>query len=409
MNIVIINQHAGNHGDEAAGKGLVRGIKEKIDFDKNKISIIYNKDTLSSLEKIVQDNVEHIPGTILNKLEKTIAMLSFILPFFLVKLLIKLSPILNNEFKIFKQADKIINAPGGVNIGPYKDWRYLWRLYISVKLKKDVAIYSISFGPLPSNFIFNRISKYILKNVKFLSIRDNKSQKFADDLGLDYIKSIDTAFLGYDNVDNMPNDISKLIKDDYVVIVPNEVQNWGGRNKWHHNFINCKTKDLDQLYIDIINYILSINKKVYLLPQLYGAQNDITYFNYLKDIVKNENIIIIDEKYNSNIQQIIVKNAQFLVGARYHSIIFAVNNKVPMLSLSYEHKMTNTLEILGLSKQNLDLPTLLKQKNNNVVKVLANLFNDKNNCFNNEKSNIASDIAKDTMIQLHEFLIEDQK
>jgi len=409
MNIVIINQHAGNHGDEAAGKGLVRGIKEKIDFDKNKISIIYNKDTISSLEKIVQDNVEHIPGTILNKLEKTIAMLSFILPFFLVKLLIKLSPILNNEFKIFKQADKIINAPGGVNIGPYKDWRYLWRLYISVKLKKDVAIYSISFGPLPSNFIFNRISKYILKNVKFLSIRDNKSQKFADDLGLDYIKSIDTAFLGYDNVDNMPNDISKLIKDDYVVIVPNEVQNWGGRNKWHHNFINCKTKDLDQLYIDIINYILSINKKVYLLPQLYGAQNDITYFNYLKDIVKNENIIIIDEKYNSNIQQIIVKNAQFLVGARYHSIIFAVNNKVPMLSLSYEHKMTNTLEILGLSKQNLDLPTLLKQKNNNVVKVLANLFNDKNNCFNNEKSNIASDIAKDTMIQLHEFLIEDQK
>ena len=406
MNIVIINQHAGNHGDEAAGKGLLRGIKEKIDFDKNKISIIYNKDTISSLEKIVQDNVEHIPGTILNKLEKIIAMLSFILPFFLVNLLIKLSPILNNEFKILKQADKIINAPGGVNIGPYKDWRYLWRLYISVKLKKDVAIYSISFGPLPSDFIFNRISKYILKNVKFLSIRDNKSQKFADDLGLDYIKSIDTAFLGYDNVDNMPNDISKLIKDDYVVIVPNEVQNWGGRNKWHHNFINCKTKDLDQLYIDIINYILSINKKVYLLPQLYGAQNDITYFNYLKDIVKNENIIIINEKYNSNIQQTIVKNAQFLVGARYHSIIFAVNNKVPMLSLSYEHKMTNTLDILGLSKQNLDLPTLLQQKNNNVIKVLADLFKDKNNCFNNERSNIASDIAKGTMIQLHRFLLE---
>jgi len=406
MNIVIINQHAGNHGDEAAGKGLLRGIKEKIDFDKNKISIIYNKDTISSLEKIVQDNVEHIPGTILNKLEKIIAMLSFILPFFLVNLLIKLSPILNNEFKILKQADKIINAPGGVNIGPYKDWRYLWRLYISVKLKKDVAIYSISFGPLPSDFIFNRISKYILKNVKFLSIRDNKSQKFADDLGLDYIKSIDTAFLGYDNVDNMPNDISKLIKDDYVVIVPNEVQNWGGRNKWHHNFINCKTKDLDQLYIDIINYILSINKKVYLLPQLYGAQNDITYFNYLKDIVKNENIIIINEKYNSNIQQTIVKNAQFLVGARYHSIIFAVNNKVPMLSLSYEHKMTNTLDILGLSKQNLDLPTLLQQKNNNVIKVLADLFQDKNNCFNNERSNIASDIAKGTMIQLHRFLLE---
>jgi colanic acid/amylovoran biosynthesis protein len=405
MNIVIINQHAGNHGDEAAGKGLLKGIREKIDFNLNNITIIYNKNTISKLEEIDDTNINHVPGKILNKFEKIIAMITFLLPFFISKILIKFSPILSRELEILKGADKIINAPGGVNMGPYRDWRYLWRLYVSLKLKKDVAIYSISFGPIPSNIIFNKISRFILNNVSFLSIRDNKSQKFADDMKLKYIKSIDTAFLGYDAVENLPSEISSLIKDEYVVIVPNEVQNWGGRNQWHHNFTNCNAEDLDRLYIDIINYMLSLNKKVYLLPQLYGAQDDITYFNYLKEKVNNENIVIIDETYNSNIQQRIVKNAQFLVGARYHSVIFAVNNKTPMLSLSYEHKMTNTLEILGLEKQNLDLPTLLKNKNINVIEVLEKLFDDKDNCFNSDKSNNASNIARKTMAELHKFLL----
>ena len=52
MKILIINQHAGNHGDEAAGKGLIKRLKSEIDFTKNKVSILYNKNTINELEKI---------------------------------------------------------------------------------------------------------------------------------------------------------------------------------------------------------------------------------------------------------------------------------------------------------------------------------------------------------------------
>lgn len=405
MKILIINQHAGNHGDEAAGKGLLKGLKEKVDFSNNKISVLYNKNTIAELEKI-DDNqyINHYSGNKLNKLEKVIAMCCFILPFSLCKILIKLSPILSREYKLIDESDKVINAPGGVNIGPYKDWRYLWRLFISLKLKKDVAIYSISFGPLPKNFLFRKISLYVLKNAKFFSIRDKQSQRFANELGLNYLPSIDTAFIGYEDVLKLPNDIEKLIYDDYVVIVPNELHNWGNRNKWHHNFKNCKKSDLDEIYIELIKYILSLNKKIYLLPQLYGIQNDVTYFNDLKNKVGSENIIVIDEKYNSNIQQTIVKNAKFLIGARYHSIIFALNNKVPFLSLSYEHKMKNTLEILGLENNNLDLVDLLSNKDINAVKKLETLLSLGSKCFDNPKSNSANEIAQNTMNELYKFL-----
>lgn len=405
MKILIINQHAGNHGDEAAGKGLIKGLKSKIDLTKNKVSILYNKNTINELEKI-DDNqhISHFSGNRLDKLGKIIAMASFVLPFRLGKNLIKLSPILSTEYKLIKESDKIINAPGGVNIGPYKDWRYLWRLYISLKLKKDVAIYSISFGPLPENFLFKKVSLYVLKNANFFSIRDKQSQSFATEFGLNYISSIDTAFIGYEDVKQLPENIDKLIHNDYVVIVPNELHNWGNMNKWHHNFKNCNKNDLDEIYINIIKYILSLNKKIYLLPQLYGTQNDVNYFNVLKTKIGNSNIIVIDEKYNSNIQQTIVKNAKFLIGARYHSIIFALNNKVPFLSLSYEHKMKNTLEILGLENNNIDLVDLLSNKGIDVTKKLEKLLSLGSKCFDNPKSNSANEIAQNTMEELYKFI-----
>ncbi len=405
MKILIINQHAGNHGDEAAGKGLLKGLKQKIDFTNNKISVLYNKNTIDELEKI-DDNqyINHYSGNQLDKIEKVIAMCCFVLPFKLGKMLIKLSPILSCEYRLINESDKIINAPGGVNIGPYKDWRYLWRLFVSLKLKKDVAIYSISFGPLPENFLFRKISLYVLKNAKFFSIRDKQSQSFANELGVNYIPSIDTAFIGYEDVEKLSENIDKLIYDDYVVIVPNELHNWGNRNKWHHNFKNCNKNDLDEIYINIIKYILSLNKKIYLLPQLYGTQNDVTYFNDLKNKVGSENVIVIDEKYNSNIQQTIVKNAKFLIGARYHSVIFALNNKVPFLSLSYEHKMKNTLEILALENHNIDLVDILSNNDIDIIKKLEQLLSIGSKCFDNPQSNIASKIAQSTMEELYKFL-----
>ena len=408
MKILIINQHAGNHGDEAAGKGLLKGLKQKIAFNENKISIIYNKNTINEIERIEKNNeISHYPGTRLSILGKIVAMSTFIFPIKVSRYLFLLSRTLYQEYNLISEADKIISAPGGVNLGPYKDWRYLWRLYVATKLKKDVAIYSISFGPLPSNILFSKSSIYVLKNVNFFSIRDKKSQRIADDIGLNYIPSIDTAFMGYDKPDELPKDIQNMILEDYVVVVPNELYNWGNRNQWHHNFINCNKNDVDQIYIEVINYILKKSLKVVLLPQLYGSQDDISYFKRLKKHINSDKIFIVNEVYDSDIQQTVVSKAKFLVGARYHSIIFALNNKVPFLSLSYEHKMKNTLEILGLEKNNLDLTYLLSNKNINLEAKLEELMLESENLYKKPQSYAAHKIAQETMDKLHIFIGKD--
>ena len=89
------------------------------------------------------------------------------------------------------------------------------------KLKKDVALYSISFGPLPNDRLFRRASIYALKNVNFLSLRDSKSQSYAAALDINFHSSIDTAFLFNHPPPAVPEELRSELLEEYVIFVPN--------------------------------------------------------------------------------------------------------------------------------------------------------------------------------------------
>ena len=61
-----------------------------------------------------------------------------------------------------------------------------------------------------------------------------------------------------------------------------------------------------------------------------------------------------------------VPKSDFLIGARYHSIVFAINNNIPFVALSYEHKIAGLLKQLNKESQSVDiehgLETLKGQK-----------------------------------------------
>lgn len=393
MKVLLINQHTSNHGDEAAGKALLRALIDN-GYKGEDIAIIYNSGGLLDIEKLnVDSQIKHVYSGKNSFIDKLLIRLTLIAPFLLIKYLFKFGHVVKYEYELIQSSEKIINAPGGVNIGPYKDWRYLWRLYVALKLKKQVAIYSISFGPIPELYLFRQASKYILKNVDFLSLRDQQSQHYADQLGIKYYPSIDTAFLKNNPDAILPNDIAINLNCEYVVVVPNQLY------KWHPNFKDVSSTTLDKIYIDIINFFVNKKLKVVLLPQLFGHQNDSQYFQTLQEQTNDaKSVIVIDDKYSSDIQQKIISKALYLIGSRYHTIIFSINNERPFLSLAYEHKMTNTLELIGLQKHNILLKNIISN-NVNILDRLEDEYSKKSTIAlevknSNKNANI---IAKDTL------------
>jgi len=383
--ILLINQHSSNHGDEAAGKALINSLNLK----KNDVSILYN--TVS--EKAIIDFGIQFQKILLtkslDKISKVLLMSSFFIPH---KMLVPFfSKELQEEYLLIKNSDIVISMPGGANIGLYHDWRYLWRLYIALALRKKVAIYSTSIGPFKEN-LFKQISKNVLSKVNFLSLRDAQSFRYADEMHLKYIKSIDTAFLTQPIIKdfNLESVGVPFKEKDYVVFVANDL------TSGHLTFKSVKPEDLKNIYKKIIISLIEKNKKIVFLPQLFANGNDKDYFKLLLDELDysaNPNIIIVDENFSSDIQQNIVRLSSFVIGARYHSIIFSINNKVPFLCLSYENKMKNTLEILGFDKYGVDLSRLVDLKDvfsfeNEILSKLESLLSQESEIDNTEAKRI---------------------
>ncbi len=386
--ILLVNQHSSNHGDEAAGKALTRNV----DFQGGQVSILYNAVSKNAIIDFGMEFKQILLTQTFDLIEKSLVLLSFVMP---VKFLSRYFPEnLKNEFNIIKNNDMIISMPGGANLGLYNDWRYLWRLYVALKLGKHVAIYSISIGPF-SQIAFKMLTKYVLTNVDFLSLRDAQSFRYANEMDVKYIKSIDTAFLQYtvDEQFDLKSTGVSFASKDYVVMVPNDL------TSGHKTFKNYNPDKLECVYVSIIEYLLVKDMNIVFLPQLFANGNDSNYFKKLIDNVDDEfkkNIVIIDENLSSDVQQNIIRNAFFVIGARYHSIVFSINNSVPFLCLSYENKMKNTLEILGLENYGLDLTKL--PNNYNLASFKSEARDKINNLINKEidiDNTQAKEIAKD--------------
>ncbi len=350
MKIVIINQPLKNRGDEAAHRSLLRALDKS--HSQSEITVLFQNAVDADMKEFV---VQSPRITYTNIKGNRAAMYHFQrIALKLNKIWISLLIPANRKYaKVIKQADLVVWAPGGI-VMPIP---LLFAASLAKYYKKKTAYYSRSFGPFTTDTVHNRLVKKIktqlLNYFSFLSIRDAKSMQFAEEMNLSYIPSIDTAFL--DNPDTeIPKEIAKEIDDKgYVVFVPNSLT-------WHNAYKNAEQKDIDSFYIEIINMLLKMNKQVVFLPQTYNSTiNDHQYFLKLKENVNNNNkLLVVDEIYSSDIQQKIIAGADCIIGARYHSIVFAINNACPFVSLSYEHKMTGLLNILNLNHKEVNIETI---------------------------------------------------
>lgn len=360
MNILIVNQPSNNRGDEAAHKSLMRSLNKQL--PNARITVLFqfiSQDSIEQMEVRSPQNT-YINSNPTNKFINTVR--KWALRLNLMKL--SLLHTANNDIaKHIKNTDLVFCAPGGICMGLFQNWSHIYILSLAKKYKKEIAYYSRSFGPFPTatkwNRVFKKVSYKLLSYFSFISIRDSKTMALADEMNIAYTKSIDSAFLDTPQV-KLPIEIETLLNDkEYVVFVPNQLT-------WHEAFKNCSKQYIEDFYIKLARMLLTKyeNTNIIMLPQIFNVGNlgDMHYFQNLNKIINNKRIIVINEKYSSDIQQTIISGAKLMVGARYHSVVFAINNEVPFVALSYEHKISGLLEILNLSENKFDLEQFGKQQ-----------------------------------------------
>ncbi len=393
--ILIINQPLGNRGDEAAHRALVRSLNQA--YPDTKITIlhylIYPSDAKADQEFIVKHRNNHYVKITdfvnYGRFGRLCVMAG------ITRIGCYIHPTLRKLLPYYKSANIVLSAPGGVCMGGFQNWTHLLLLQIAQWMHKPLAYYSRSFGPFPvqtwRNRRFKKISLGLLRYFDFLSIRDKESMKLADSLHISYTPAIDTAFLEQPTVE-LPSKILKQIGTNYIVFVPNSLT-------WHYAYKQYEQKVIDSFYIKIIKQlqVLYPTYHIVMLPQLYGEDNnrDYLYFQRLLAQEKFTNCIAISDEYGSDLQQTIIRNARLMIGARYHSIVFAINNAVPFVALNYEHKIAGMLAQLQLDEYKVDISTIFTSEqtiNQTVQQIIAKA---ELPMWNTEKMHQAHQLAQD--------------
>lgn len=407
MNLLIVNQPVNNHGDESAHRALLRSLIKM--FPNIRITVLFIGVTAEAINEF---SVEH--PNIVYKNISVIGRLLF-LKFlngglcFKQYYLWRFHPGILKIIKYIKDTDIVLCAPGGPSMGVYRSWPHIAVLYIAKRFKKKIIYYGRSIGPFSEDtWILRRfrdICYELLDYFSFLSIRDAKSQQIVDTISVKYVRTVDTTFLDSTDVE-IPNEIKTEIGNSkYLIFVPNLLVG-------HFDFKQIPRKKVFDFWVVLAEFLITeySDHKIIMLPQTYGpvTKDGYIFFSEIKDaITDNERIIIIDDKYGSDIQQSIIAKAKFLIGARYHSVVFAINQNVPFISLNYEHKMQGLLDSLDKKNCSLDLTNIFdnKIKINAALKDIKRLLGiiDKDPDARDRAKSIAHECMNKLMTILQEF------
>lgn len=406
MNFLIVNQPLNNRGDESAHKALVRAMLNSL--PEAKINVLFigrNQDSVNQY-KIIDNRVKYVNVEPLKgRVRRVLFRFLMLFPFFVMY-----HPTARKIIPFYKNADIIMCAPGGICMGGFQNWEHIWLLIIAKYLKKPTIYYGRSIGPFPITTYLNRIfrkqSIKLLNYFSFISLRDSRSANLADLLNVKYEKTVDSAFLESPCAE-IPNDVKELIgQKPYVVFVPNKLI-------WHYAYKGKVSLDgVLSFYKKILDVVMSKYPEynIVMLPQTFNFDNcnkgDINFFKDLKQYTNYQNLIIVNDIYSSDIQQTIISKSDCVIGARYHSIVFAINQAVPFVALSYEHKIMGLLESLHKTDFAVDISSSF-DSDENMKKTLSGFSSALNQAYKDEDTQKkAKKIAEECFAKFQNKIIE---
>lgn len=349
-NILIINAHWNNRGDEAALRSLIDSLLEKnnsiyVQFQSAKVLQFPYEDIIYTTE---YPRLRHLFGFILSIISN-----------------FKYVPSAGKDFmKMLYQADLIVHAPGGPSIGDIygmKELAYLSKFWAAKKMKIPYVFAAPSAGPFNNHFR-NLFRKMVYRNAEAIILREEISQSYINQL-LPKNKAIVTCDMALCSDINCDLQNSILRKDHKLVEFLSENKVVGVTITdllWHP--IHGKNKKLQEqikaVFKNFVEDITARGYKVIFIPQLFGLGND---YLLMKKYCINSKCMVLSDEYDAFFQQYLISKLYAVVGMRYHSNIFSAKMGVPFVSISYEQKMKGFMKKIDLLDYCIDIDELTEK------------------------------------------------
>ncbi|MHA6533615.1 polysaccharide pyruvyl transferase family protein [Paenibacillus sp. BAC0078] len=285
-------------------------------------------------------------------------------------------------YEEFKKMDLMIVKGGGF-LHTYKRITDLYYLYYSLynlmlakRLGKKIIIMPNSYGPFMGK-IEKKIVRRVLRNCKLIYARESISEKYLTDIiDNEVATSVDLGFYIKDYKDYQ---IRKVIEFDFpekkiaITMRPYRFPESENGKEKYKNYIEEMTKVVKELIYKNYHPIFVAHtlgpstheddriaiEEVIKLLESNGIENN-TY-SYINE--SEMNCFDITELYSQ---------MDYIIGTRFHSVIFAMTSLIPAIAVSYSgHKTFGIMSDMGLSDYTVDIGNI---KAEDVLRKLNQLF-----------------------------------
>ena len=278
---------------------------------------------------------------------------------------------------IFMKGGGLLQTYGGLS-STYSMYFWVYPILLAHKLNKPVYIMPNSFGPFEGPFV-KQIAKAALKKCKLVTSRETLSQAMVkEQLGLDIENYPDLAFelpksdLNKDEVFkkyNLPKD-RKLVA---ITMRPYRFPGHSNPEKAYRDFKNEMAKFIEWLYEEgympvVIEHTLAVN----------AHENDGACIKDVIQVVPEEKYrFITDKSYDCHDLKAIYSFCDYIVGTRFHSVIFSLGSEVPGIAISYTgNKSTGIMHDIGLDDYVVDISDVNCEK---MIELFTLLINEQTN------------------------------
>jgi polysaccharide pyruvyl transferase CsaB len=252
-----------------------------------------------------------------------------------------------NRFKLrevltaIKETSLLISGGGSLlqDVTSTRSLLYYLAVMAAAKIyKKPVMVYANGIGPIDKKA--NRIlTKYILNRVDLITLRDENSRTFLEEINVtnkNISVTADPVFTLEPATKDIVDDI--FIKEGIPIdkhLIGISVRDW---------------KKAEQLENIIAKAIIYIGKKydanVVLIPMHYPEDLDISE-RILKQ-VDGDNCYLLKNKYSVEEIMGVIKELEIIIAMRLHALIYAATQSIPMVGLVYDPKVQGILDSMGM-------------------------------------------------------------
>lgn len=242
---------------------------------------------------------------------------------------------MENSSAFFVKGGGLIHSYGGIT-ATYAMYFSVYHILLASSLKKPIYIMPNSFGPFEGPFV-KMIVRYAFKKCKFISTRETYSQQMVKkELGYETHNYPDLAFFLQNSTLNKEDIFKK-----YELPIDKKIVALTMRP---HRFPKSKTPKEDYLRFksEIALFIKWLNKKGF-MPLLIehtfainNHENDGSCIGEVTQLLnKDEYRVFSNKDFTCYELKSVYSYCDYIVGTRFHSVIFSISNNVPGIAITY--------------------------------------------------------------------------